>query len=127
MRMVHEQIAGPLHEKGYPVLCQGDGALSKLREEFEQRDEVSLFGVRSLWEGIDVPGKSLSFVFMSKMPFPSLGDPVESARVAAVERAGGNGFYDYFLPKTIFTFKQGFGRLLRLKEDRGAVILLDKR
>ena len=90
MRMVHEQIAGPLHEKGCPVLCQGDGALSKLREEFEKRDEVSLFGVRSLWEGIDVPGKSLSFVFMSKMPFPSLGDPVERARVAAVERAGGS-------------------------------------
>jgi len=64
---------------------------------------------------------------MGTRPFPSLGDPVESARVAAVERAGGNGFYDYFLPKTIFTFKQGFGRLLRLKEDRGAVILLDKR
>jgi Rad3-related DNA helicase len=64
---------------------------------------------------------------MSKMPFPSLGDPVEGARVAAVERAGGNGFYDYFLPKTVFSFKQGFGRLIRTKDDRGVVILLDKR
>jgi ATP-dependent DNA helicase RecQ len=127
MRMVHEAVAEPLRNKGYPILCQGDGALAKLRAEFEEREEVSLFGVRSLWEGIDVPGRSLSFVFMSKMPFPSLGDPLESARLAAVERGGGNGFYDYFLPKTIFTFKQGFGRLLRAKEDRGAVVLLDKR
>jgi ATP-dependent DNA helicase RecQ len=127
MRIVHEMVAEPLREKGYPVLCQGDGALAKLRTEFEEREEVSLFGVRSLWEGIDVPGRSLSFVFMSKMPFPSLGDPLESARLAAVERGGGSGFYDYFLPKTIFTFKQGFGRLLRTKDDRGAVILLDKR
>ena len=101
--------------------------MAKLRREFEEREEVSLFGVRSLWEGIDVPGRTLSFVFMSKMPFPSLGDPLESARLAAVERGGGNGFYDYFLPKTIFTFKQGFGRLLRTKNDRGAVVLLDKR
>ncbi len=127
MRMVHETIAEPLRDKGYPVLCQGDGALAKLRAEFEEREEVSLFGVRSLWEGIDIPGRSLSFVFMSKMPFPSLGDPLGSARLAAVERGGGNGFYDYFLPKTIFTFKQGFGRLLRAKDDRGSVILLDKR
>jgi ATP-dependent DNA helicase RecQ len=127
MRMVHDAIAEHLRDKGYPVLCQGDGALAKLRAEFEEREEVSLFGVRSLWEGIDVPGRSLSFVFMSKMPFPSLGDPLESARLTAVERGGGNGFYDYFLPKTIFTFKQGFGRLLRAKDDRGAVVLLDKR
>jgi ATP-dependent DNA helicase DinG len=127
MRMVHETVAEPLRDKGYPVLCQGDGALAQLRTEFEEREEVSLFGVRSLWEGIDVPGRSLSFVFMSKLPFPSLGDPLESARMAAVERGGGNGFYDYFLPKTIFTFKQGFGRLLRTKADRGAVVLLDKR
>lgn len=127
MRMVYEQIGSTLHQKGYPILCQGEGALAKLREEFEKREEVSLFGVRSLWEGVDVPGRSLSFVFMSKMPFPSLGDPLESARMNAVERAGGNGFYDYFLPKTIFTFKQGFGRLIRSKSDRGVVIFLDKR
>ncbi|KAF0243359.1 MAG: ATP-dependent DNA helicase DinG, partial [bacterium] len=86
MRMVYEQIGSTLGEKGYPILCQGEGALAKLREEFERCEEVSLFGVRSLWEGVDVPGRSLSFVFMSKMPFPSLGEPLESARMSAVER-----------------------------------------
>ncbi|HYO91723.1 MAG TPA: RecQ family ATP-dependent DNA helicase, partial [Pyrinomonadaceae bacterium] len=127
MLAVHEQVEATLREKGYPVLRPGEGALGRLRREFEEREEASLFGVRSLWEGIDVPGPSLSFVFMSKMPFPSLGDPLEAARNAAVERAGGNSFYDYFLPRTIFTFKQGFGRLLRSETDRGAVILFDKR
>ncbi|HZH32559.1 MAG TPA: RecQ family ATP-dependent DNA helicase [Pyrinomonadaceae bacterium] len=127
MHAVHEQVEAPLREQGYPVLRQGDGALDRLRQEFEGHEATSLFGVRSLWEGIDVPGASLSFVFMSKMPFPSLGDPLEAARNAAVERAGGNSFYDYFLPRTIFTFKQGFGRLLRSETDRGAVILFDKR
>jgi ATP-dependent DNA helicase RecQ len=127
MRFVHGLIEGPLREKGYPVLRQGEGALSILRQQFQERPETCLFGVRSLWEGVDVPGPSLSFVFMSKMPFPSLGDPLEAARNAAVERAGGNSFYDYFLPRTIFTFKQGFGRLLRSESDRGAVILFDKR
>jgi ATP-dependent DNA helicase RecQ len=127
MQIVHDRISAPLQAKGYTVLCQGTGALARLREEFEANKGTSLFGVRSLWEGIDVPGESLSFVFMSKMPFPSLGDPLEAARIAAVERAGGNSFYDYFLPRTIFTFKQGFGRLLRTESDRGAVILFDKR
>ncbi|HEV2765468.1 MAG TPA: RecQ family ATP-dependent DNA helicase, partial [Pyrinomonadaceae bacterium] len=127
MLAVHGHVEAPLREKGYPVLRQGEGALDRLRREFEEREEASLFGVRSLWEGIDVPGRSLSFVFMSKMPFPSLDDPLEAARNAAVERAGGNSFYDYFLPRTIFTFKQGFGRLLRSETDRGVVILFDKR
>ena len=127
MAFVHELIEGPLREKGYPVLRQGEGSLATLRQQFQDEPETCLFGVRSLWEGVDIPGSSLSFVFMSKMPFPSLGDPLEAARNAAVERAGGNSFYDYFLPRTIFTFKQGFGRLLRSESDRGAVILFDKR
>jgi ATP-dependent DNA helicase RecQ len=127
MLLVHELIEDTLREKGYPVLRQGDGSLTNLRQQFQEQPETSLFGVRSLWEGVDIPGPSLSFVFMSKLPFPSLGDPLEAARNAAVERAGGNSFYDYFLPRTIFTFKQGFGRLLRSESDRGAVILFDKR
>jgi len=127
MEQVYEKIDADLAEKGYPVLCQGDGARERLLEEFAGREEASLLGTRSFWEGIDVPGRSLSFVLLSKMPFPSLGDPLEAARNAAVERAGGNSFYDYFLPRTIFTLKQGFGRLLRTKDDRGAVVLFDKR
>ncbi len=74
-----------------------------------------------------MPGTSLSYVFLEKLPYPSLGDPVEAARMSAVENAGQNSFYDYLLPKMIIILKQGFGRLIRSADDRGAAILLDKR
>lgn len=127
MRHVSDRVGIELAEKGYPVLCQDEGARAELLEQFARREEASLLGTRSFWEGIDVPGRSLSYVLMSKLPFPSLGDPLEAARNSAVERAGGNSFYDYFLPRTIFAFKQGFGRLMRAPTDHGAVILFDKR
>jgi ATP-dependent DNA helicase RecQ len=76
---------------------------------------------------VDVPGESLSYVFLEKLPYPSLGDPVEAARMGAVENAGGNAFYDYLLPKMVILLKQGFGRLIRRADDKGAAILLDKR
>lgn len=90
-------------------------------------EESSLLGSRSLWEGVDVPGSSLSYVFLEKLPYPSLGDPVEAARMNAVEHAGGSAFFDYLLPKMIIVLKQGFGRLIRDAGDKGAVTLLDKR
>jgi ATP-dependent DNA helicase RecQ len=86
-----------------------------------------LLGSRAYWEGVDVPGKSLSYAFLEKLPYPSLGDPVEAARMNAVESAGKNGFYDYLLPKMVIILKQGFGRLIRSSTDKGAAILLDKR
>lgn len=124
---VYERIAGPLAEAGYPVLCQGKGGTARLVAEFRADETSSLLGSRALWEGVDVPGPSLSYVFLEKLPYPSLGDPVEAARMAAVEDAGGNPFYDYLLPKMVIVLKQGFGRLIRSPDDRGAAILLDKR
>ena len=125
--LVHERIADPLAGQGYAVFRQGLGSLPQLIERF--RDEVpsSLLGSRSLWEGVDVPGESLSYVFLEKLPYPSIGDPVEAARMNAVEAAGGNPFHGYLLPKMIILLKQGFGRLIRSATDRGAAILLDKR
>ncbi len=125
--LVHERVADPLAGQGYAVFRQGLGSLPQLIERF--RDEVpsSLLGSRSLWEGVDVPGESLSYVFLEKLPYPSIGDPVESARMNAVEAAGGNPFHGYLLPKMIILLKQGFGRLIRSATDRGAAVLLDKR
>jgi len=125
--LVFQRIADPLAEHGYPVLRQGQGSLQRLLDEFREREESSLLGSRSLWEGVDVPGPSLSYVFLEKLPYPSLGDPIEAARMTAVESAGGNAFYGYLLPKMIIVLKQGFGRLIRKGDDRGAAILLDKR
>jgi ATP-dependent DNA helicase RecQ len=125
--LVYERLSAPLAEAGYPLLSQGQGSLQRLLEEFREEEKTSLLGSRSLWEGVDVPGTSLSYVFLEKLPYPSLGDPVEAARMSAVENAGQNSFYDYLLPKMIIILKQGFGRLIRSAEDKGVVILLDKR
>lgn len=124
MNRVHENIVGELEALTFPVLTQDeDDAL----ERFRRQDKASLLGVKSLWQGVDVRGPSLSFVMMSKLPFPSPGNPLEGARMSAVERGGGSSFYDYMLPKMIFDLKQGFGRLMRAPDDHGAVIILDKR
>jgi ATP-dependent DNA helicase RecQ len=124
---VYQQLADVLAEQGWPLLCQGQGSLQRLLDEFRADPTISLLGSRSLWEGVDVPGKSLSYVFLEKLPYPSLGEPIEAARMNAVENAGGNAFYDYLLPKMIIVLKQGFGRLIRSANDKGAVVLLDKR
>jgi RecQ family ATP-dependent DNA helicase len=125
--MVYQRLADPLAEQGFPVLCQGQGSLQRLLDEFRAMEESSLLGSRSLWEGVDVSGRSLSYVFLEKLPYPSLGDPVEAARMSAIENAGGSAFFDYLLPKMIIVLKQGFGRLIRAADDKGAVVLLDKR
>lgn len=125
--LVYERLATQLSEAGFPVLSQGLGSTPAVLREFREQEASSLLGSRALWEGVDVPGPSLSYVFLEKLPYPSLGDPVEAARMAAVENAGSNPFYDYLLPKMIIVLKQGFGRLVRRADDRGAVVLLDKR
>lgn len=124
MEQVHEMVVGELEPLNFPVLTQDE---AEAIERFKAEENVSLLGVRSLWEGVNVPGPSLSYVLIEKFPFPSLGDPLESARMAAIERAGGDSFYEYMLPCAIFQFKQGFGRLIRKRDDQGAVIMLDKR
>jgi ATP-dependent DNA helicase RecQ len=124
MEMVHELAVGLLEQEGFPLITQDEaGAL----EHFKNEEKVSLLGVRSLWEGVNVPGPSLSAVLIEKFPFPSLGEPLEAARMAAIKRAGGDSFYEYLLPRALFQFKQGFGRLIRKSDDHGVVIILDKR
>src|SRR5579875_1288395 len=124
---VYHELAETLAEQGWPLLCQGQGSLQRLIDDFRADRSTSLLGSRALWEGVDVPGDSLSYVFLEKLPYPSLGDPIEAARMGAVANAGGNAFYDYLLPRMIIVLKQGFGRLIRSVSDKGAVVLLDKR
>jgi len=124
---VYDAIAPVLAEEGFPVLRQGQGSLRLLVDEFRDDPARSLLGSRSLWEGVDVAGPSLSYVFLEKLPYPSIGDPVEATRMGAVEAAGGDPFRQYLLPKMVMVLKQGFGRLIRSPDDHGAAILLDKR
>ncbi|GAB3021701.1 putative ATP-dependent helicase DinG [Mycobacterium bourgelatii] len=110
-----------------PVLCQGDDSTSALVEQFAADPETSLFGTLSLWQGVDVPGPSLSLVLIDRIPFPRPDDPLLSARQRAVAARGGNGFMDVAASHAALLLAQGAGRLLRRVTDRGVVAVLDSR
>jgi DNA polymerase-3 subunit epsilon/ATP-dependent DNA helicase DinG len=94
-----------------------------LLESFKTTDRAVLLGTRSFWEGVDVPGDSLSVVFITKLPFEVPSDPIISARSELYE----DSFNEYYLPEAILKFRQGFGRLIRTASDRGIVAILDRR
>jgi ATP-dependent DNA helicase DinG len=110
-----------------PVLCQGDDTTSALVQQFADDPSTSLFGTLSLWQGVDVPGPSLSLVLIDRIPFPRPDDPLLSARQRAVAARGGNGFMAVAANHAALLLAQGAGRLLRRSEDRGVVAVLDSR
>lgn len=110
-----------------PVLCQGDDATGALVRKFADDPETSLFGTLSLWQGVDVPGPSLSLVILDRIPFPRPDDPLLTARQRAVESRGGNGFMTVAANHAALLLAQGTGRLLRSVDDRGVVAILDSR
>jgi len=110
-----------------PVLCQGDDATGALVEKFAADEATSLFGTLSLWQGVDVPGPSLSLVLIDRIPFPRPDDPLLVARQRAVEARGGNGFMAVAANHAALLLAQGVGRLLRSTDDRGVVAVLDSR
>ncbi len=110
-----------------PLLCQGDDATGALVRRFAEDAETSLFGTLSLWQGVDVPGPSLSLVILDRIPFPRPDDPLLVARQRAVESRGGNGFMAIAANHAALLLAQGTGRLLRSTDDRGVVAVLDSR
>ena len=110
-----------------PVLCQGDDSTSALVEQFTADEPTSLFGTLSLWQGVDVPGPSLSLVLIDRIPFPRPDDPLLGARQRAVAARGGNGFMAVAASHAALLLAQGSGRLLRRVSDRGVVAVLDSR
>jgi ATP-dependent DNA helicase DinG len=110
-----------------PVLCQGEDATSALVRRFAEDPETSLFGTLSLWQGVDVPGPSLSLVLIDRIPFPRPDDPLLTARQRAVAARGGNGFMAVAASHAALLLAQGAGRLLRGVDDRGVVAVLDSR
>jgi len=120
--------AGAMRERlSTPVLCQGDDSTPALVERFSADPETSLFGTLSLWQGVDVPGPSLSLVLIDRIPFPRPDDPLLGARQRAVAARGGNGFMAVAASHAALLLAQGSGRLLRRVTDRGVVALLDSR
>jgi ATP-dependent DNA helicase DinG len=110
-----------------PVLCQGEDTTSALVQRFADDAETSLFGTLSLWQGVDVPGPSLSCVIIDRIPFPRPDDPLVAARQRATDARGGNGFLSVSATHAALLLAQGAGRLLRGMDDRGVVAILDPR
>ncbi|QDQ98124.1 ATP-dependent DNA helicase [Tomitella fengzijianii] len=110
-----------------PVLCQGEDSTGQLVRKFADDPATSLFGTLSLWQGVDVPGPSLSLVLIDRIPFPRPDDPLLGARQRAVESRGGNGFMAVAANHAALLLAQGVGRLLRSTTDRGVVAVLDSR
>jgi len=112
----------------YPVLIQGkSGSRDAILEKFRKDTHSILCGTRSFWEGVDVPGETLSLVIVDKVPFASPSDPLLKARIATCEEHGGNGFIDIQLAEAIAVLRQGVGRLIRSNDDRGVMAILDSR
>jgi len=110
-----------------PLLCQGDDATAELVRQFIEDEASCLFGTLSLWQGVDVPGRSLQLVVIDRIPFPRPDDPLASARQRAVAARGGNGFMTVAAAQAALLLAQGAGRLLRTTDDKGMVAILDPR
>ena len=119
-----EALAGRLE---VPILCQGEDSTAQLVKRFAEDEATCLFGTLSLWQGVDVPGRSLQLVVIDRIPFPRPDDPVSSARQRAVAAHGGNGFMAVSATNAALLLAQGAGRLLRSTDDRGVVAILDPR
>ena len=124
LRAAHAAIRGPLGELGISVLGQGiDGTPQQLLEALKRNAKTVVLGTASFWEGVDVVGEALSLLILARLPFTVPSEPIFAARSAQFE----DPFNEYALPQAVLRFKQGFGRLIRSKTDRGVVAVLDRR
>jgi ATP-dependent DNA helicase DinG len=124
-----DRLAAKLKAAGleWPLLLQGSGSKNELLERFRRSPNAILVGSQSFWEGVDVKGEQLSVVVIDRLPFNPPDDPVLAACIERINRAGGNAFMDYQLPRAVIALKQGAGRLIRDETDRGALVICDPR
>jgi ATP-dependent DNA helicase DinG len=124
MKDIYERVSV---RSPYPLMLQGTAPRSALLERFKITPNAVLFATASFWQGVDVPGDQLSCVIVDRLPFAVPSDPIVAARVNALNEEGRNAFAEYQVPQAVLALKQGFGRLIRAKTDRGVLSLLDNR
>jgi ATP-dependent DNA helicase DinG len=111
----------------YPIMSQGTLPRSQLLKQFRETPHAVLFATSSFWQGVDVIGEALSCVIVDKLPFASPGDPITAARIESIRGRGGDPFGEYQVPLAILALQQGLGRLIRHRNDRGVLAILDPR
>ncbi|MGH9745151.1 MAG: ATP-dependent DNA helicase [Candidatus Acidiferrales bacterium] len=124
MKDVHAGVSARVK---FPLLLQGTAPRTILLDRFRSTPNAVLFATSSFWQGVDVPGAQLSCVIIDKLPFAVPSDPIVAARVRALQEDGRNAFAEYQVPEAVLALKQGFGRLIRSKTDRGILAILDNR
>ena len=127
LKTVYDLVRDDFSNAGITLFKQGDDDNKKLLENFFVNKNSVLFATDSFWEGVDVPGESLSVLIICRLPFKVPSDPVIKARMELIEKNGGNSFMEYSLPEAVIKLRQGFGRLIRRKSDRGVIMITDTR
>lgn len=125
LNKIHQQVTERLPELNH--YKQGEVTTQQMVEIFKQKDKPVLWGTNTFWQGIDVPGDSLVCVVITKLPFAVPDDPITEARMEWLNQNGLNPFWEYQVPQAVIQTKQGFGRLIRKKDDYGIVSILDPR
>ncbi|MBI1921130.1 MAG: helicase [Geobacter sp.] len=124
---LYDKLRVSLEKAGLSPMRQGEMHRHLLLSRFKKEQRGVLFGTDSFWEGVDVPGKALELVIITRLPFRVPTEPIQQARVEHIAASGGDPFMEYTVPQAVIKLRQGFGRLIRSRVDRGGVLILDKR
>ncbi len=127
LNKVYSALSPQLAGMGLTALKQGETGRHALLARFRKEHHAVLFGTDSFWEGVDVKGEALRLVIITRLPFQVPTEPVQQARSEQIDASGGNSFREFSIPQAVIKFRQGFGRLIRSRDDRGAVLILDRR